>query len=67
MSNSGYSYLLPSIAQGLSQRDFISLKDLENDVLELGEKMKPLSSAFTQTAAGASSDADEKGGRPKKD
>ena len=47
LSNSGYSYLLPAIAQGLTQRDFINLKDLENDVLKLGEKMKPLSSAFT--------------------
>ena len=61
-ANSGYSYLLPAIAQGFTQRDFINLKDLENDVLELGEKMKPLSSAFTQT-----SDESEEGGRPGKD
>jgi hypothetical protein len=39
--------MLPALAQGFTQRDFINLKDLENDVLKLGEKMKPLSSAFT--------------------
>lgn len=64
MANSGFSYIVPAIAQGFTQRDFINLKDLENDVLKLGEKMKPLSSAFTQTANGAS---DEEGGRPKKE
>jgi hypothetical protein len=47
MANSGFSYIVPAIAQGFTQRDFINLKDLENDVLKLGEKMKPLSSAFT--------------------
>jgi ribosomal protein L12E/L44/L45/RPP1/RPP2 len=53
--------MLPALAQGFTQRDFINLKDLENDVLKLGEKMKPLSSAFTQTG-----DAEE-GGRPEKE
>ena len=63
MANSGYSYIIPAIAQGFTQRDFINLKDLENDVLMLGEKMKPLSSAFTQSANGES----EEGGRPAKE
>jgi hypothetical protein len=63
MANSGYSFILPAIAQGFTQRDFINLKDLENDVLELGEKMKPLSSAFTQSPDSES----EEGGRPVKE
>lgn len=63
MANSGYSYIVPAIAQGFTQRDFMNLKDLENDVMKLGEKMKPLSSAFTQTADGG----DEEGGRPTKE
>jgi hypothetical protein len=46
---SGYSFLLPAIAMGLSQRDFGNLKDLENDVLRLGEKMIPPSTSYTQT------------------
>lgn len=62
MATSGYSFLVPAVAQGFTQRDFLSLKELENDVLKLGEKMKPLSSGFTQSAA----DSDE-GGRPKKE
>jgi hypothetical protein len=37
---------------GLPQKNFVGLKELENDVLKLGELMKPLSSAFTQTAEG---------------
>jgi hypothetical protein len=42
---------------------------LENDVLKLGEKMKPLSSAFTQTGDTEEKDPekDEKGGRPEKE
>jgi hypothetical protein len=67
LSNSGYSYLLPAIAQGFTQRDFINLKDLENDVLKLGEKMKPLSSAFTQSAAEDSDAPTDDGGRPRKE
>ena len=73
MSNSGFSFILPAIAQGFTQRDFTNLKDLENDLLKLGEKMKPLSSAFTQSAAGDKSAdgkpeaSNEEGGRPKKD
>jgi hypothetical protein len=65
MANSGYSYIVPAIAQGFTQRDFIGLKDLENDVLKLGEKMKPLSSAFTQ--AGGEGKDDGESGRPKKE
>ena len=68
LASSGYSFILPALAQGFTQRDFINLKDLENDVLKLGEKMKPLSSAFTQGAAdGETPEGNEEGGRPKKE
>lgn len=54
LANSGYSYLLPPLAMGISQRDLYCLKELENDVLNLGELLIPLSSAYTQSAeAGA--------------
>ena len=52
LANSGYSFLLPTLALGLSQRDIINIKDLENDVLELGEKFIPLTTAYTQSAEG---------------
>lgn len=60
LSGSGYSYLLPVVALGLSQRDIVSLKELENDVLKLGEKLIPLSSSYTQSG-------DNPTGRPKLD
>ena len=66
MANSGYSYIIPSVAQGISQRNFVGLKELENDVLKLGEIMKPLSSAFTQGGEESNAPTDE-GGRPKKE
>ena len=60
LSGSGYSYLLPVVALGLSQRDIVNLKELENDVLKLGEKLVPLSSSYTQSS-------DNPTGRPKLD
>jgi hypothetical protein len=76
---SGYSALLPALAVGLGQRDLVSLKDLENDVLKLGDRLKPLSTSYTQTSDGTKEedDADKKpaqkpgedaeGGRPQKE
>ena len=58
LAQSGYSYLLPAIALGLSQKDLINLKELENDVLKLGKLLEPLSSAYTSSG---------KVGRPQKD
>ena len=73
---SGYSALMPALAFGLTQKDLVNIKDLENDVLKLGDKLKPLMSSYTQTADGNSSEGDSKekpvetdvdeGGRPKK-
>lgn len=49
LANNGYSFLYPSLALGISQRDLMNLKDLENDVLKLDEKLIPLASSFTQS------------------
>jgi hypothetical protein len=58
MANSGYSFILPALAMGISQKELGNIKDLENDVLNLQEKLIPLSTAFTETG-------NEKGpGRP---
>jgi hypothetical protein len=54
LASSGYSFLLPAIAMGLSQRELGNVKDLEETVLKLGEKLKPLSSAYTQSGSGDS-------------
>lgn len=61
IAQSGYSFLLPSIAMGITQADLSGLKDLENDYLKLGEKLKPLMSAYTQ-----SGQTGDEGGRPTK-
>lgn len=79
---SGYSFLMPAIALGLSQKDLGNLKDLENNILKLGEKLIPPSTSYTQTGDGTSNgdggedndssgkpaqtDVDE-GGRPEKE
>lgn len=67
---SGYSALLPALAQGLSQRDLVDVKNLENDVLKLGDKLKPLSTSYTQSGnqdaqpSQAEVEGNEEGGRP---
>lgn len=45
--NSGYSLLLPAVAQGLSQKDFYNLKVLENDLLDIAELLIPPRSSST--------------------
>ena len=52
---SGYSALLPALAFGLTQKDLVNIKDLENDVLKLGDKLKPLSTSYTQSNSSSSS------------
>lgn len=58
LANSGYSFLLPALAMDISQRELGSIKDLENNVLKLKEKLVPLSTSFTETG---------NVGRPEKD
>lgn len=58
---SGYSALLPALAFGLSQKDIVSLKDLENDLLKLGDKLKPLQTSYTQSSNPGKGEGDEDG------
>ena len=70
LSSSGYSLLVPALAQGFSQKDLVNLKDLENDVLKLSEKLIPPANSFTGGAQGdsnpATGEGGEEGGRPPK-
>ena len=61
LATAGYSLVLPALALGLNQRDLVNLKDLENEVLELKDKLIPPATAFTGGMT-----ADE-GGRPTKE
>ena len=50
LAQSGYSFLLPAIAAGLSQKDIINVKKLENTGLDMSKLLIPLESAYTQSA-----------------
>ena len=63
LASSGYSLIIPAVAQGLSQKDLVNLKDLENDVLQLSDKLIPPKTSFNGSAEGG---ADDEGGRPPK-
>ena len=58
LANSGYSFILPALAMDISQRELGNIKDLENNVLKLKEKLLPLSTSYTETG---------NVGRPEKD
>lgn len=69
MASSGYSFLLPSIACGLSQRDLSNVKMLENDLLKLQDSLIPLASAYTQSGNSQSEEnvTGDEAGRPEKE
>lgn len=60
LASSGFSFIVPAAAMGISQKELINLKDLENNILKLGEKLIPLASSYTQSGSGEV-------GAPKKD
>lgn len=60
LAQSGYSFLVPAVASGIKQSDFSNLKVLENDILKLGEILKPLSSTFNQSNSQGEAGAPEK-------
>ena len=51
LAQNGYSYILPALAMGISQRDLINIKEIENNVYKLGEQLIPLKSSYTQSSA----------------
>ena len=67
LATAGYSLVLPALAQGFSQKDLINLKDLENDVLNLGDKLIPPKTSFNSSDKESNTGEDgELGGRPSK-
>lgn len=66
----GYPFLTPILSTGLDQTNLAALKDLENELLELDEVLKPLQSAYTQsgkTAGQPIEGTDEKADTKKED
>ena len=58
---SGYSALATGLGVGLTQREIVNIKDLENNVLKLGDRLKPLATSYTQSSSNAKAeDGEEK-------
>ena len=49
LAQSGYSFFLPGAVMDLNQRELLSMKELENEVEKLQEKLVPLNSTYTQS------------------
>ena len=49
LASFGYAFLPPILSTGLDQTNLVALKDLENDLLNLDEVLKPLQSSYTQS------------------
>lgn len=45
----GYSFLTPVASSGINQTNLTDLKELENELLNLDEALKPLQSSYTQS------------------
>lgn len=45
----GYSFLTPILSTGIDQTNLADLKELENELLNLDEVLKPLQSSYTQS------------------
>ena len=66
LATAGYSFLLPIIACGITQKQIIDIKILENDVLDLETLLKPLNLAYNQTKASNTGENGGEGGAPTK-
>lgn len=69
-ASNGYSLSLPYIVNGISQRDFEHLKNLENNLLNLPDILIPFKSSFNSgdKEEGVGSDKDKSiGGAPEKE
>lgn len=67
MATNGYSKLLPAIASGLSQSEFMSLNFFEEEYLELSDKLVPVQSSNTMSSKPSGDSGEKKVGAPKKE
>jgi len=65
-AQNGFSIFIPALALGISQKQLINLKQLENS-LNLLDYMKPLSSSYTQTGSDIKSSTSREDGKLKAD
>ena len=58
-AQTGYSFLLPALCEGLQQSDLSNIKFLENNILNLGEIMTPLKSSYTSSGSSSDKETDK--------
>lgn len=58
-ATAGYSKLLPAISIGMSQTEFLSMNEYENNILGLNEKMTPVQISSTQSAKNSSNNGNK--------
>jgi hypothetical protein len=63
MATNGYSKILPAIASGMTQTEFLSLNYYEENILNIGEKLIPVQSSNTQSSSNSKGEV----GAPKKE
>lgn len=51
LAQAGYSFFLPALAMGITQRDLLNLKQVENKVFKLSELLIPLQTSYNQSSA----------------
>lgn len=66
LAQNGYSLLMPALCVGMSQKDIISIKDLENDLLKITDKLRPPQNSYTQSGNSTQIDDEKKNGAPEK-
>lgn len=64
MASAGYSKILPAVALGQSQSEFLSMNELENNILDLNEKMVPVQISSTQKSDTKTGDSKDGPGAP---
>lgn len=51
LAQNGYSFFLPALAMGITQRDLLNIKQVENKVFKLSDLLIPLQTSYTQSSA----------------
>ena len=67
MATNGYSKIMPAIAAGMSQTEFLSLNEYEEKFLKIGDKLIPVMSSNTQSSKDIKAKGSGEVGAPKKD
>ena len=57
----GYSFLTPILTNGINQNNLADLKELENELLNLDEVLKPLQTSYTQSGKVGNTPASARG------